>query len=219
MNTFGELIQAVKDDLSIPLSTSIFSDDLIKRAINRAYIKAGNLYRWSTLEDALTTSTIAGQDYYDFPSNWQPDSAWKLKVDGVDYGDPLVFKDFLYEVENGVPSGADYLWSTQWKRFFIYPTPTKNGINNIEIWGFKTVGKLVNDNDKTIFSDNLKECNEAIVLEAEAILTKKEEKEQIGQFRSLEAKQILSIAYSKQLTNQNKYLRTVSFWSVPDFFK
>jgi len=219
MNTFSELINAVKSDLSIPATSSLFDETTIKSAINRAYIKCGALYPWPQLEDALTTSTIANQEYYDYPNNWQPDSAWKLEVDGEDYGDPLVFKDYLYEKANGIPSGADRLWSTQWKRFFIYPTPTTNGNNNITIWGLKTVDTLVNNNDTTIFSYSMPDCNEAIVLEAVAILKKKGEDEQPGQFRSLEAKQILAFAWDKIQKNQNKYKKTTTFFEVNDFFK
>lgn len=218
INTFSEIIQAVRDDLSSDTTSSLYGDDIIKRAINRAYVKIGATYRWPELEDALITSTIANQEYYDYPSNWQPDSAWKLEVDGEDYGDPLIFKDYLYEKENNVPSGLDRMWSSQWRRFFIYPIPTTNGVNNITIWGYKTVDSLVNNTDKTIFSYSMPEVNEAIVLEAVALLKKKGESEQVGQYRSLEAKQIIAIAWGKITQNQAKYEKTTPFFNVPDFF-
>lgn len=217
-NTFSEIFQAVRDDLSSDSTSSLYNDDIIKRAINRAYVKVGSSYRWPKLEDALITSTIANQEYYDYPSNWQPDSAWKLEVNNEDYGDPIDFKDYLYEKENGIPSGLDKMWANQWTRYFIYPIPTVNGINNITIWGFKTVEKLVNDTDTTIFSYQMPEVNEAIVLETVAILKKKGESEQIGQFRSLEAKQIIAIAWGKIIQNQAKFEKTTPFLNVPDFF-
>jgi hypothetical protein len=218
MDNFAELCSTVQSDLNIDSNSTLYSLTTVKLAVNRAYRKAGGLYRWAELEDAQKTSSIASQEYYDYPDTWRPDSMWKLVVDDEDYFDPLVFKDYLYEKENDIPSGADYLWSTQWRRFFIYPTPTANGNNNISIWGVKNVETLVNESDVTIFTYSLPECNEAIVLEAVAILKSKGENEKAGQFRSSEAKQILTTAWGKIRQEQMKYEKTQPFFDVPDLF-
>jgi len=218
MDLFSELQTTVQSDLSVGSESTLFPLATIKLAINRAYRKAGGLFRWPELEDAKKTSSVSSQEYYDYPDTWQPDSVWKLVVDDQDYGDPLVFKDYLYEKENDIPSGADYLWSSQWRRFFIYPTPTSNGNNNICIWGQKVVTALSADADTTIFSYSLPECNEALVLEATAILRYKGQDEQGGQFRSLQAKEILATAFNKIRQNQAHYEKTQPFFSVPDFF-
>ena len=218
MDLFSELQTTVQSDINVDSNSTLFPLATIKLAINRAYRKAGGLYRWPELEDSKKTSTVADQEYYDYPDTWRPDSMWKLIVDDEDYFDPLAFKDYLYEKENDVPSGADYLWSTQWRRFFIYPTPTTNGNNNISIWGVKNVTALSADADVTIFSYSLPECNEALVLEAVAILKGKGEDEQKGQFRSAEAKQILTIAWNKIRQEQMKYERTTPMFEVPDLF-
>ena len=218
MDTFSELVAAVRSDLNVDSSSTLFPVATIKLAINRAYRKAGGLFDWPELEDALKTSTVSSQEYYDYPANWRPDSAWKLSVDDEDYGDPLVFKDYLYEKEEDIPSGADILWSSQWRRFFIYPTPTSNGNNNIVVWGIKVVTALDGDSDVTIFSYSMPECNDAIVLEAEAILKNKGEEEQKGQFRSLEAKGILALCWSRIKKSQAKYEKTRPLFNVLDFF-
>jgi len=62
------------------------------------------------------------------------------------------------------------------------------------------------------------ECNEAIVLEAEAILKSKGEEDKAGEFRSLQAKQILVVAWNKIRQEQNKYERIKPYFDVPDFF-
>lgn len=218
MDTLAEMRSAIQFDLTLTDQSSFLSPASIDLAINRAYIKAGALFKWPETEDAKTTSTQQGIEYYDYPSNWRAQSAWKLSVDGEDYGDPLVFKDYLYEKENDIPSGADTLWSTQQRRFFIYPIPTSAGTNNITIWGIKTVDKLEEDDDVTIFSYSMPECNEAIVLEADAILKSKGDNEQAGMFRSAEAKQLLGIAWQKIRADRARNEKTTPFFDVPDFF-
>ncbi len=218
MNTFLELQQEVQSDLTIGSESSLFPLATVKRAINRAYIKAGGLFLWPETEDAKKTSSVASQEYYDYPNNWRPDSIWKLVVDNQDYGDPLAFKDYLYEKENDIPSGESYLWSSQWRRYFIYPTPTTDGDFNISVWGQKTVDALSSDSDLTIWSYSMPECNEAIILEATAILKSKGEEEKAGEFRSTEAKQILIVAWGKIRQNQAKYMKTLPFFDVTDMF-
>lgn len=218
MDTFLELQSAVQSDLNIDSNSTLFPLATVKLALNRAYIKCGSLYRWAELEDAKVTSTQANIEYYDYPSDWRPDSIWKLTVDNIDYGDPVTFKDYLYEKEQNIPSGNNYLWSSQWRRYFIYPTPTTSGSGNISVWGQKTVATLTNDSDVTIFSYSQKDCNEAIVLEADAILKSKGEDEKSGEFKSVEAKQILTIAWNKIKQDQRKYESTTPFLDVPDYF-
>lgn len=218
MDLFSELQTTVQSDMNIDDNSTLYPLATVKLAINRAYRKAGGLYRWPELEDAQKTSTVADQEYYDYPDTWRPDSMWKLIVDDEDYFDPLTFKDYLYEKENDIPSGADALWTTQWRRFFIYPTPTTNGNNNISIWGVKNVTTLTNDSDVTIFSYSLPECNEAVVLEAVAILRAKGEEPKIGEFKSVEAKQILTIAWGKIRQEQAKYEKTQPMFDVADLF-
>ena len=62
------------------------------------------------------------------------------------------------------------------------------------------------------------ECNEAIVLEAAAILKAKGENEKSSGFKSAEAKQILAVAWGKIRQNQNKYEKTTPFFQVEDMF-
>lgn len=218
MDSFLEMQTAVLSDMTINSSSTLYPTATVQLAINRAYRKVGHLFRWPELEDAKKTSTVADQEYYDYPQNWRPDSAWKLTVDATDYGDPLAFEDYLYEQENDNPSGQTRMWSNQWRRFFIDPAPTTNGDNNIVIWGFKTVTAMSSDADVTIFSYGMPECNEAIVLEAVAILKSKGEAESSGAFRSTEAKQIVAIAWAKVKQERMKTKKTRGMLDVPDFF-
>jgi hypothetical protein len=80
------------------------------------------------------------------------------------------------------------------------------------------VDQLVEDGEVTIFSYSMPECNEAIVLEAVAILKAKGEEEKMAEFRSTEAKGILAMAWSKIKQEAAKYEKTTPFLDVPDFF-
>ena len=218
MNLFCELYLAVQSDLNIGSDSTLFPIETVKSAVNRAYIKSAGLFLWAETEDAQKTSTQANTEYYDYPDNFRADSIWKITVDGVDYEDPVAFKDYLYEKENDMPSGRQKMWASQWRRYFIYPTPTTSGDNNIVVWGQRIVDEMVNDADVTIFSYSMPECNEAIVLEAEAILKNKGQEEQTGAFRSQEAKAIFAIAWNKVKQNQAKYQKTQAMFTYTDFY-
>ncbi len=218
MNLFSELQTAVQYDLNVGSESTLYTPTIIKLAINRAYTKASALFRWPETEDAQKTSSQSNIEYYDYPQDFRPDSIWKLTVDGVDYGDPLSFKDYMYEVENDLPSGLEKKWTSQWRRYFIYPTPATATSNNIVVWGQRNVDTLVNDADITIWSYSMPECNEAIVLEAAGILKSKGEEEQAGMFRSQEAKQILAVAWGKVRQDKAKYHKTQSMFTTVDFY-
>lgn len=219
METFLQIIAAVQDDMTIGDESPFMGLPLVKRAINRAYInKVSNIFKWPQTEDALVTDSQANLEYYDYPDYWRPNSIWKLVVDGVDYEDPIAFRDYQYEKDNNNPSGKLKIWSNKGLRYFIDPTPTTDGDGNIEVHGQKIPAELSADGDFTIFSKNMPELNEAIVLEAKAILKAKGEQEDSSQFASSEAKQICITAWGKLREEQAKYEKTLPHFNVPDFF-
>jgi hypothetical protein len=227
MDTLGDIRVAAQDDLTIGDESTLYSPNLIDRAINRAYRKAAGLFPWPELQDAKKTSTQANQEYYDYPQNWRSNSIWRLAIIGEDevdprYGEdpdgsPLSFDDYLNWKED-YPDSTDKKWANQWRRFFIWPVPTIQGNNNILVWGIKVVSTLVNDNDTTVFSYSTPEANEAIELEAVAILKAKSDDDKSAQFRSAEAKQILAVAWGKIAREQAKYEKNQPFFEVNDMF-
>ena len=227
METFLNLVQAVQDDLTIGDESTLYAPALIKRAINRAYHKAAGLFPWPELQDAKKTSTQVGQEYYDYPQNWRSNSIWKLTIldsNGKDdrYGEdpdgsPLSFDDYLNWKEDN-PDSTDKKWGNQWRRFFIWPVPTTAGTNNIHVHGIKAVADLSADSDTTVFSYSTPEANEAIELEAVAILKSKGDDDKSAQFKSLEAKQILAVAWGKIAREMAKYEKIAPFFYVTDFY-
>jgi hypothetical protein len=218
MDTFLELITALQDDLTIGSESTLYNETTIKRAINRAKWRAEGLVRWPETEDAKKTSTVTDQEYYDYPQAWRPDSVWKLEVDDEDYGNPLDFKDYLYEKSNDLPSGKERTWGNQWRRFFIYPIPTTDGDYNISIWGAKVIPALVNNSDTTIFSYSMPECNDAIITEAKAILKSKGNDLNASEFLDQGAKQVLLSAWARIKQERPREEKTTPFFNVPDFF-
>lgn len=224
MNTFLSLIEAVQSDLTVGTESTLFPLATIKLALNRAYRKSGALFRWPDLEDAKKTSTQVGQEYYDFPDTWRPDSIWRLEVDDTQWGEdpdgsPMSYDDYMvWRSDTGNSSSTEKKWAVQHTRYFIFPIPTTAGDYNISVWGQKNVEELTNDGDVTIFSYNMPDCNEAIVLEAVAILRGKGEDEKTGQFKSAEAKAILALAWSKIKQDQAKYEKDQPFFEVGDMF-
>jgi len=221
MDNLGELRRAVQSDLTVGDESTLYSPTTIDLAINRAYRKAGSLFPWPELADSKKTTTQASQEYYDYPSTWRSNSIWKLEVDGERYGEdpdgsPLSFDDYLNWQED-YPDSTDKKWANQWRRFFFSPIPTVADLV-ICIWGFMVTETLVEEADVTIFSYSMTECNEAIVLEAVAILKAKGEQEKAGEFRSLEAKQILAVAWGKIAREQSKYEKIYPSFDVPNFF-
>jgi hypothetical protein len=227
LDDFSELITALLSDLNVTSSSSLYPTATIKLALNRAYIKCSRLFRWPALQDAKMTSTQANIEYYDAPEDWSPNSIWRLEVDDEQYGEdpdgsPMVFEDYMqWRRNDDNASSTEKKWAVQWLRYFIYPVPTIAGSNNISIWGQKNGDELVEDDDETIFSHNMPECNEAIVMEAREILKLKGEDQKSvanDQMLSSRALGILTVAFNKIKQEASKYEKTQGMFEVPDYF-
>lgn len=232
MDTLAQIRTAIQDDLTVGDESTLYNPTMINRVINRAYRKASALFNWPELADAKKTPAQAGVDYYDYPQNWRSNSIWKLGItdssaEDPRYGEdpdgsPLSFDDYLNWKEDN-PDSTDKKWANYGRRYFISPTPTATGsidtgINVICIWGFKVPTALSNDSDTTVFSYSTPEVNEAIELETVAILKSKGDAEKAAEFRSIEAKQILLVAWNKIAKENAKFEKLQPFFQVEDFF-
>jgi hypothetical protein len=222
MITYLDIDQAIQDDLTVGDESTLYSPALRKRIINRAYHKVGGLFPWPELQDAKKTNTQVNQEYYDYPRNWRSNSIWKVVIDNVRYGEdpdgsPLSFDDYLNWKED-YPDSTEKKWANQWRRFFVWPVPTTLGSYNLHVWGIKVVADLSADDDVTVFSYSTPEANEAIQLEAVAILRSKGDNDKGAGFKSMEAKQILISAWDKIAKEQAKYEKNQPFFYVTDMY-
>lgn len=219
MDTLLDIRTGVYYDINAGTESTLYPQAVVDDAINQAYRKIGGLHRWNGTNGAKRTTTQLNINYYDYPASWRPNSIWKLMVNAEDYGDPITFKDFLYETENSIPSGKDYFWANQDDRFFIYPTPTSAGLN-IDIWGQGNITALTADANETIFTNPLPEVNDAIRKEAVAIL--KHPKGQDASSHTLlsaEALVIVESAWATVKQNTSKAEMTRGGWNTPDYFR
>lgn len=219
MNDFQSMYQWVQHQLSVTSSSTFYTLENIKKEINYAYFWASSLFHWPQLEDAKKTSTMAGQDYYDTPTTFQPDSIYRLEIDDEKYK-PKSFEDLLdYRLEN--PNDKDTkIFANHGMQFFVFPTPITDGNNNMSVWGLKTVENLSNDSDRTIFSDYDPLGNTAICKQALSSLLAKGKNKKTGQVEDAEAKNILATIYAKIARQQQKYQRLDHpFFEVPDFYR
>src|SRR5258706_5888771 len=229
MDLFSDIVAAIQSDLNIDSNSTLFDTGTIKLNANRAYRKVSAYHRWPPLRDAQKTSTVAGQEDYDYPQNWQPDSIWKVRIAGKDMGDATTLKDYYNEVEINFPSGNKYIWTTQNDRILVQyngAAPITNGDNDIELWGFNYPPKMVADADVTVFSYNHPEINEAIVLEALSICRIKGGEQPVRLLRyiqgalllSIEAQGILDKTWAMIQQEQAKIDKTQAQWNVSDMF-
>lgn len=223
MNTFEDLYTAVQSDLNVLDEAPLYPLATVKRAVNRAYIKTSSLFKWSGTEHAKKTTTQKNLEYYDYPREFRDNSIFRIEVGGVQYGElpdgsPTAWEDYLtWRGDSVNANSTEKKWADQKRRYFLYPVPTTAGVQ-ISVWGRIVPDQLEADGDATIFSLSMPEGNEAIVLEAVAILKTKGEEEQAGQFRSLEAKQILVVAWGKIRQEKAKNEKIQPFFDVPDYF-
>ncbi len=230
MDTLSDMQAGLQSDLNIGAESTLFDPNTLTLAINRAYRKISGMFKWPALHDALKTSTEANQEYYDYPDYWRPDSIWKVKVDGEDMGDALTTKDYFFEQEQNFPSGPRNIWTNQRLRIFLTVNgvpPLNDGDNNIELWGQMFPPKLNIAGDVSVFSYDMPEVNEAIVLEALSILRIKGGEQPVRLLRyvqgalllSIEAQGIVQGAWQKILQEQAKLNKTTPMFNSPDFFR
>ena len=222
IDTLVEMRGIVQSDLNVTAGSSLYPPTTIDAGLNRAYTKGYRLFRWPGTEWAKYTTTQTNQDYYDAPTDFVPDSIWRVELGGERYGEdpdgsPMNFHDFLqWRLDNS--TSTEKKWAKQWTRYFIWPTPT-DAVTQICIWGQLNPTLMENESDTTIFSYNLPECNEAIIMEAESILKHKGASPKDGEWYSAEAKSIFSIAFTRIKQDNSWEKKIQPMLNVPDFFK
>lgn len=171
MRTRADMEAELLAQLQVANNSSMFPSTRITQLIKNAYTWATNLFVWVDLVRAKCTSTIAGQEYYDYPAEFRSGTIMRLEIDGVSYARKN-YEDYLAYKERN-PGDTFKMFANYGRFFFINPTPSSNGSNNMDIWGAIQADDLTNSTDTTIFSDNKEEGNEAIVRKGLSVALKR----------------------------------------------
>lgn len=217
MNDRQDIRKWIQSQLSVSETSTQFTPTRINDEINNAYLWACSKFDWPKLSNAKVTSTIANCEYYDYPSTWRSESIKRLEIDGEPYA-KKEFDDFLEYKRNYPTDTSKKIFANHDSYYFAFPTPMTNGVNNIDIYGFKNPTLLTADADKTIFSDSEPEANRAIAKQALAVLQAKGKDKKTGQIEDAEALGILATVYNKILGyRQTEQQLNQPLFDVPDF--
>lgn len=167
MATRAELETELVARLQVASNSTLYPSTRITSLIKDAYLWATQFFIWHDLVRARCTSTSAGYEYYDYPSNFRSESIIRMEVDSVEYVRKN-FEDYLaYKKDN--PSTTKKMFASFGRQFFINPTPATTGTNNIVVWGAIQADALDSSSSVPIFSYNKEEGNEAVIKKAMAV--------------------------------------------------
>lgn len=218
---FSELITELQNRLSINVSNTFWTLDMLKSWLNEANRYCCLFRHWPFTEKALYTFSRADAFYYDFPKEFRSDSIRRLEVEQDD-GQMKAYKkiryeDFMNYIENE-PNGTDKIFSDHQRFYFINPKISVSG-KQICIWGQEKPAELVNDNDETPFAQGDEAGEEAIIKRALMIALQKARKYKEAAVEREEANIILEQIWQRISEEQSLYQnKDAPFFDVPRFF-
>lgn len=215
MQTREDMENELVTRLQVASNSTRFTSSRITELIQNATTWAGGLYVWNELVRGRRTSTVASQEYYDYPGDFRSETIIRVEIDDLEY-DRKNFEDYL-DFKKEFPNSTDRIFANYGRQYFVFPTPTSNGSGNLVVWGAVQHPALSTAETKTIFSDSNEQGNEAIVKKAFSVaivrddtaLSKTEEAEAIAMLGKLRKTQINS-------TQRNQRLNHPMF-QVPDY--
>ena len=216
MRTRADMEAELLARLQVANNSTMFPSARITTLIQNAYIWATTTWVWTDLVNGKYTSTIANSEYYDYPADFRSNTIMRLTVDGVSY-DRKAFEDYLAYKERN-PSDKYKMFASYGRYYFIHPTPTANGSNNITVWGALMADGLPNANSTTIFTDNKEEGNEALVRKALSVaLTRIDKNLSVAEEQA--ARDMFAKLYIDELaaTQRDQRIQHPKFL-VPDFY-
>ncbi|MHA1400155.1 MAG: hypothetical protein ACTSQE_07385 [Candidatus Heimdallarchaeaceae archaeon] len=218
METRLELVTELQGRLSAVSTSTVFTTTWLQDQISNAYLWVGSRKPWPPNEKGWIADSLLTQEYYDYPANCKTGSILRLTLDSIEY-DKKNFEDYLDYIKENPSDTKTKIFSEYARQYFIFPAPTTNGTDNINIWGTEQVAKLENDSEVTIFSYSEPDINEAIILKAEAVGLKKIGKTSEAKERIEEAQVIIELGYTRiaHREQRNQRLDHPKF-DVPDYF-
>lgn len=217
MNIRSEMETELLDRLQVADNSTLYTSARLTKLIQDAYIWATDTFIWLDLVKAKMTNSVASQEYYDYPDDFRSGTIISLELDGDDDYKRYNFEDYK-AYKNNYTSSQKKMFANFGRQYFIHPTPSANGTNNLCIWGAVPATKLTGASDKTIFSDNKEEGNEAVIQKAMSVALKRidrdaskaEYEEALATLAKLNRDEWKSIERDQRLDHPK--------FDVPDFF-
>ena len=216
MTTREDLENELIARLEVSDNSSLFPSTRITSLIKDAYIWATQLFYWHDLVRARCTSTSAGYEYYDYPENFRSESIIRMEVDDKEYLRKN-FEDYqAYKKAN--PGTNKKMFASFGRQFFINPTPTVTGDNNIVIWGAIQADALESSTSVSIFSYNKEEANEAVIKKAMSVALARSDAAQAKQELGDAVVILTKIAQDESANTQRNARLDHAMFNVPNFF-
>lgn len=215
--TFQNLQTELRNRLTAQAGHTFFSDTMIASWINLAHKWAAGLHKWPMLKKVKTTTTTAGQEYYDYPSTFKTGSIGKLQVNGDEYLKRSLAAYRKHKEDN--PNDTSTKIFTNYNRYyFICPTPTVSGLT-IDVWGLDMPATMTASGDVSIFGDSEPEGDEAIIKKALSIALAKARQKKEAQIEEQEAIGLLGNVWRRLREDEaDEQSDNIPFFNVPDFF-
>lgn len=216
MKTRRELKHRFDTRLKLAKNSTIFSDLDKNLFVNDAIAWVQSQKKWSQREmcASYTLGTQAGDGYYDYPNApvaFAPMSIRELIIDGQVY-QQIDYYDLMKLKREKAETGDKKYFANFGTWFFIYPIIEAKGLP-IHVTGVVQAVPLSSDTDKTIWSDDMEELNEAVVAMMLFYATGR------GDHLAL-AQQIVSVVWAKFVAERQKDVPIDRpFLKIPDFFR
>jgi len=215
MQTLDDMTEKLTDDLMAAASSTLYTADRKKKAIQYAHLWATGLYSWTELRRGRRANSIIAHEYYDYPADFRTDTLGEfLYFNGVPYR-RKAWNDYL-EHQRKNPSSTKRIFADYGRQYFIFPIPMV--VAPIDLWGQIQAPQIVNPTDKTIFSLHDDTGNEAIVRKALSDLIKRIDRD-LSDSEEKGAVTLLSIIWDKvQKRQQTAQTMNRPMFNVPNFF-
>lgn len=216
LQTRADMETELLAQLQVANNSSMFPSARLTQLIKNAHTWATNLFVWVDLVRAKCTSTVSGQEYYDYPAEFRSGTIMRLEIDGESYKRKS-YEDYLDFRENN-PGSTLKIFANYGRFFFIHPTPTLTGSNNMSIWGAIQADDLSQPTSTTIFSDNKEQGNEAIVRKGLSVALKRIDPK-LSQTEEAQATTILAkLNFDEAKSTQRDQRIQHPKFIVPDFY-
>jgi hypothetical protein len=202
--------------LQVASNSTLYPSTRITTLIQNAYMWATQFVVWHDLVRAVCTKTQAAHEYYDYPSNFRSESIIRMEIDDEEYLRKN-YEDYLaFKKDN--PTSTKKMFSSFGRQFFVHPTPTVTGTDNLTVWGAVQGDPLSLSTSVPIFSYNKDEANEAVVKKALAVALVRSDPTS-AKSEEQDAKMILSkLSNDEQKNTQRNKRLNHPMLRVPDFF-